>query len=175
MYIVTTSKITGLNSCYLQSSFTTMLLVLPLMSLYSSLIRNIIQTSLFTLNIILLFSKPMLQILMSYKVLSKPKSLWPNSVIRNLLMHNVLLLLISKQVIKSLSRLSSFKPLGLQKNSLKNISDPMKSSLSLALYLLLSVFQSPCALFIQFSMCPCLNLPHPTFSPREYNWPLLQS
>ena len=32
-----------------------------------------------------------------------------------------------------------------------------------------------CALFIQSSMCPCLNLPHPTLSPREYSWPPLQS
>jgi len=37
------------------------------------------------------------------------------------------------------------------------------------------VFQSLCALFIQSSMCPCSNLPHPILSPREYSWPPLQS
>ena len=52
---------------------------------------------------------------------------------------------------KSLLRLSSSEPLGLQRNSPKNISDPTKSSLSLALYHSLSVFQSLCTLFTQSS------------------------
>ena len=69
----------------------------------------------------------------------------------------------------------SSEPLGLQRNSPKNISDPTKSLPSLVLYRSLSVFQSPCALFIQSSMCQCLNPPHPTLSPREYSRPLLQS
>jgi len=43
------------------------------------------------------------------------------------------------------------------------------------IYRSLSVFQSSCALSIQSSMCPCLNLPHPTLSPREYSRPPLQS
>ena len=128
-------------------------------------------------NEILLPPKPttLLQTSMNYRVLSKLKSPQPNSVIRNLLMHNISLLLISKQMTKSLSRLSSSKLLGLQKNSLKNISDPTKLLPSLVLYCSLSVFQSLCALFIQSSICPCLNLPCPTLSPREYNCPLLQS
>ena len=148
MYIVTTSKITGLNSCYLQSSFTTMLLVLPLMSLYSSLIRNIIQTSLFTLNIILLFSKPMLQILMSYKVLSKLRLLQPNNTIRSLLVCNIFLYLISKQVIKSLLKLNSLRLSSLQRNYPKNILNLMKLFSSLILYCLPSIFQSLYILYI---------------------------
>ena len=129
------------------------------------------------LNIILFPPEPVtsLQILMNYRVPSKLKSLQPNSVIRNPLMHDIPLLLISKQVTKSLSRLSSSKPPGLQRNSPKNISDLMKSSLILALYCLLSIFQSPCALSIQSSMCPCLNLSHLTLSLREYSQPPLQS
>ena len=59
VYIVTTSKITGPNSYLLQSLPTIMLWVLLLVFLYSLLIRNIIQTSLFTLNTILLPPKPM--------------------------------------------------------------------------------------------------------------------
>ena len=54
-------------------------------------------------------------------------------------------------------------------------SDPMKSLSSLVLYHSLSVFQSPCALFIQSSMCQCSNSPYPTLSLREYSQPLLQS
>ena len=57
----------------------------------------------------------------------------------------------------------------------KNISDPMKSLSSLVFYYSLSIFQSPCTLFIQSSMCQCSNLSHPTLSPREYSWSLLQS
>ena len=83
---------------------------------------------------------------MNYRISSKLKSLRPNSIIRNPLMCNVPLLLISKYVTKSLSRLSSSEPLGLQRNSLKNILDPMKSLPSLVLYRSLSIFQSPCAL-----------------------------
>ena len=86
-------------------------------------------------------------------------------------MHDVFLLLISKEMTKSLSRLSSSKPLGLQRNSPKNILDPTKSLSSLVLYRSLSIFQSLCALFIQSSMCPCLNLLHPTLSPML--WQLL--
>ena len=177
IYIVTTSKITSPNFYLLQSLPTIMLQVLLPVFLYSLLIRNIIQTSLFTLNAILLSLKPItsLQILMNYRVLSKLKFLQPNSVIRNLLMRDISPLLISKQVTKSLSRLSSFKLLSLQRNSPKNTSDSTKSSLSLTLYHSLSVFQSPCALFILYSMCPCLNLLHPTLFPRKYNQPLLQS
>ena len=153
-----------------------MLQVLLLMFPHSLLIRNITQISLFTPNVILLSPEPatLLQISITYRVPLKLKSLWPNSVIRNPLMCDVLLLLILKQVTKSLSRPSSSKPLSLQRNSLKNISDPMKSLSSLVLYYSLSVFQSLYALFIQYSMCPCLNSPCPTLSLREYNWPLLQ-
>ena len=148
-----------------------MLRVLLLVFSHSLLIRNIIQTSLFILNTILLPSKPMtsLQISMNYRVPLKLKSLWPNNIIRNLLIHDIPLLLILMQIIKSLSRLSSSELLGLQKNSPKNTSDPMKSLFSLVLYHLPSIFQSPCALFTQFSMCPYLNLPYLTLSPREYN------
>ena len=63
-------------------------------------------------------------------------------------------------------RFSSSEPLSLQRNSLKNTSDPTKSLLSLVLYHSLSSFQSLCALFIQFSMCPYSNPPYPTLSPR---------
>ena len=63
---------------------------------------------------------------MNYKVLLQLKSPQPNSVIKNLLMHNILLLLISKQVTKSLSRLSSSEPLSLQRNSLKKYLRPYK-------------------------------------------------
>ena len=55
----------------------------------------------------------LLQILMSYKVPSKLKSLWPNRIIRSLLMRNVSPLLISKQVTKWPSKKLSekyFKP-----------------------------------------------------------------
>ena len=140
---------------------------------HSLLIRDIIRTSLFTLNAILLSPEPMtsLQISMSYRVPSKLKSPWSNSIIRNLLMCNVLPLLISKQVTKFLSRLSSSKSLGLQRNSLKNISDPTKSLPSLVHYFSPSTFQSSCTLFIQSSMCPCSNPPCPILSPREYNQP----
>ena len=154
-----------------------MLQVLLLVFLHFLLIRDIIQTSLFTLNVILLPFKltTLSQILMNYRVPSKLKSLWSNSIIRNLLMCDISLLLISKYVTKFLSRLSSSKPLGLQRNSLKNILDPIKSLPSLVLYFLLSVFQSSCALFILYSICPCSDLPHPTLSLREYNQPLFQS
>ena len=177
IYIVTTSKTTGPNSYLLWSLPIIMLQVLLLVFLHSLLIRDIIQTSLFTLNMILLPPKPVTspQISINYRVLSKLKSLQPNSIIRNLLMHGVLPLLILKQVTKSLSRLSSSKPPGLQRNFPKNISDPTKSSLSLALYCSLSIFQSLCTLSIQSSICSCLNPPYPTLSLREYSWPLLQS
>ena len=177
VYIVTTSKTIGPNFYFLRSLPTIMLQVLLPVFLYSLLIRNIIQTLLFTPNIILLPSKSMTspQILMSYRVPSKLKSPWPNRVIRNPLMCNILPLLISKQVTKSLLKLSFSKPLGLQRNSLKNISDPTKSLLSLTLYCLLSIFQSLCTQFIQSSICPYLNPPYPTLSLREYNQPLLQS
>ena len=176
MYIVTTSKTTGPNSCLLQSLSTIILQVLLPVFLYSSLIRDIIQTLLFTPNAILFPLKPitLLQISINYRVPSKLKSLQFNSLVRNPLMHNVPPLLISKQVTKSLLRLSSSKPLGLQRNSSKNILDPMKSLSSLVLYHSSSVSQSLCALFIQFSMYLCLNLLCLIFSPREYNWPLLQ-
>ena len=138
--------------------------VLLLVFLHSLLIRDIIQTSLFILNAILLPSKPVTlpQTSISYRVPSKLKSLWSNSIIRNLLIYDIPPLLISKQVIKSLSRLSSLKPLSLQKSFLKNISDSTKSFLSLVHYHSLSIFQSLCALSIQFSMYPCSNLPYPT-------------
>ena len=176
MYIVTINKTTSLNSYLLWSLPIIMLQVLLPVSLHSSLIRNIIQTSLFTPNTIFLSSKPTtsLQILINYRVPSKLKSFQPNSIIRNLLMHDIPLLLILKQMTKSLSRLSSSKPLGFQRNSPKNILDLMKSLSNLVLHHSPSIFQSLCALFIQFSMCPCLNPPCPTLSPREYNWPLLQ-
>jgi len=58
MYIVTTSKTTSSNSYLSQSLLTIMLWVLLLVFLHSLLIRNIIQTSLFILNVILLPSKP---------------------------------------------------------------------------------------------------------------------
>ena len=148
-----------------------MLQVLLLVFFYSSLIRNIIQTSLFILYAILLPPKPMtlLQILMSYKVPSKLKSLWPNRIIRNLLIRNIPLLLISKQVTKSLSRYSSSELLGLQRSSLKNISDPMKLFLSLVHYCSSSISQSLCTLSIQFSIYLYLNLLCLTLSPREHN------
>ena len=176
MYIVTTNKITGLNFYLLQSLPIIMLQVLLPVFLYSLPIRDIIQTLLFIQNAILFPSEPMtlLQILMSYKVSSKLKSPWPNSIIKNPLMCNVYLLLISKQVTKSLSRLSSSESLGLQKNFLENILNPMKSSPSLVLYHLPSVFQSPYTLFIQFFMCSYLNLPCSILFLKEHNWPLLQ-
>ena len=175
-YTVITNKITGSNFYLLQSSLITILQVLLSVSLCPLLIRDIIRISLFTLNIILLSPKPitLLQISMSYRVFSKLKSLQLNSVIRSLLMCDILLLLISKQMTKSLSRLSSSKLLGLQRNSLKNISDPTKLFSSPVHYCSSSVSQSLCALSIQFSMCLCLNLLHPTLFPREHNWPLLQ-
>ena len=110
--------------------------------------------SLFTPNAILLSLEPvtLLQISMNYRVPSNLKSPQPNSVIRNLLMCNVPPLLILKQMTKSLSRLSSSEPPGLQRNSSKNILDPTKSSLSLVLYCSLSVFQSPYALVFHVSM-----------------------
>ena len=153
-----------------------MLQVLLLVSLHSSLIKDIIQTSLFILNVILLPPEPMtlLQILINYRVPSKLKSPCSNSIIRNPLMHNVLLLLISKQMTKSLSRLSSSESLGLQGNSLKNTLDSIKSFPSLVFYCLPSISQSLCALFIQFSIYLYLNLPHSILFLREYNWPLLQ-
>ena len=143
--------------------------------LHFLLIMDIIQTLLFTLNVILLPFKliTLPQILMNYKVLSKLKSLWPNSIIRNLLMHDISLLLISKYVTKFLSKPSSSKPLSLQRNSLKNILDLMKSLPSLVLYYSLSVFQSPYTLFILYSICPCSNPLYPTLSLREYNQPLV--
>ena len=104
MYIVTTSKITSLNSYLLRSLPIIMLQVLLLVFFHSLPIRDIIQTLLFTLNTILLPPEPMtsLQISMSYKVSLKLKSLWPNNVIRNPLMCNIPPLLISKQVINFL-------------------------------------------------------------------------
>ena len=176
MYIVTISKTTGLNSYLLWSLLTTMLRVLLLMFLHSSLIRDIIQTSLFTLNVILLppESATLLQILMSYRVSSKLKYLQSNSIIRSLLICNVSSLCIFKYVTKSLLRLSFSEPLGLQRNSPKNILDPMKSFPSLVYYCSLSVSQSLCALSIQFSMCLCSNLLYPILSPKEHNQPPLQ-
>ena len=177
MYIVTTSKTADPNFYLSQRLPTIMPQVLLLVFLYSLLIRDIIQTSLFIPNTILLSPKPMTlpQISMSYRVPLKLKSPQPNSIIRNPLMYDIPPLLILKQVIRFLSRPSSSKPPGLQKNSPKNISDPMKSSLSLALYHSLSSFQSLCALFIQSFIYLCLNPPYPISSLREYNWPLLQS
>ena len=171
VYIVTTSKITSLNSYLSQSLPIIMLQVLLLVFFHSLPIRDIIQTLLFTLNTILLPPEPItsLQISMSYKVSLKLKSLWPNNVIRNPLICNIPPLLISKQVINFLSRLSSSEPLSLQRNFLKNILDLMKSLSSLVYYCSPSVFQSLYALFIQFSICPCLNPPYPTLSPREHN------
>ena len=176
MYIVTTSKTTGLNSYSLWSSLTTIFQVLLPVSLHSLPTKDIIQTSLFTLNAILLSPKPMtlLQILMSYRVLSKLKSLWPNSVIRNLLIYNIPPLLISKQMTKSLSRLSSSELLGLQKSFPKNILDSTKLFSNLVYYCLSSVFQSLYTLSIQFSIYLYSNLLHPTLSLRAYNQPLLQ-
>ena len=123
-----------------------MLQVLLLIFLYSSLIRDIIQILLFILNVILLPPKPviLLQTLMSYKVLSKLRSPQPNSIIRNLLMHNIPLHLISKQITKSLSRLSSSELLGLQKKLSKKYLRPYKimvqpGILSFTLYLLESM------------------------------------
>ena len=176
IYIVTTNKIIGLNSYLLQSLPTIILQVLLLVFFYSLPIRDIIQISLFTLNAILLPSEPAtsLQILMNYKILSKLKFLQSNSVIKYLLMHNISLLLISKQVTKSLLRLSSSESLSLQKSFPKNISNPIKLFSSLVYYHSPSVSQSPCTLSIQFIMCLYLNMPYPTLSPREYNWPLLQ-
>ena len=120
-----------------------------------------------TLNAILLFYKPMtsLQILINYKVPLKLKSPQPNSIIRNLLIYNIPLLLISKQITKSLSRFSFSEPLGL----LKDISDSMKSFPSLVHYCLHFIFQSSCVLSIQFSIYLYLNLLHPTLSLKEYN------
>ena len=69
---------------------------------------------------------------------------------------------------------SLFLTFGLQRNSLKNILDPMKSLPSLVYYYSPSTFQSLCTLFIQSSMCPCLNLLCSTLSLREHNWSLLQ-
>ena len=155
VYIVTTSKITSLNSYLSQSLPIIMLQVLLLVFFHSLPIRDIIQTLLFTLNTILLPPEPItsLQISMSYRELSKLKYPWLNNIIRNLLMHNVPLLLISKQMTKFVSRLSSSEPLSLQRNFPINTLDPMKLLLSLVLYYSSSVFQSPYALFIQFSMC----------------------
>ena len=115
IYIIITSKITGPNSYLLWSLPTIMLQVLLSVFPHSLLIRDIIQISQFTLNTILLLPEPttLPQILMNYRVLSKLKSPWPNSVIRNLLMHDVPLLLILKQITKSLSKLSSFELLSL--------------------------------------------------------------
>ena len=58
IYIVITSKTTGLNSYLLQSLLTTMLQVLLMMFLHYSLIRDIIQILPFTLSVILLPPKP---------------------------------------------------------------------------------------------------------------------
>ena len=68
------------QSKLLQSSLTIMLEVLLLVFLHFLLIRDIIQTSPFTLNTILLSPKSMtlLQISMSYRIPSKLKSLQPN-------------------------------------------------------------------------------------------------
>ena len=58
-----------------------------------------------------------------------------------------------------MSRPSSSKLLSLQRNSPKNISDPIKSLPSLVLYCLLSIFQSPCTLFIQYhSVYPVFHM-----------------
>ena len=138
---------------------------------YSLLIRNIIQTSLFTLNTILLPPKPitLLQISMSYRVPLKLKFPQLNSIIRNPLIYDILPLLIFKQVIKSLKRLSFSRSLSLQRNSPKNILDSIKSLPSLVHYYSFSISQSLCVLFIQFSMYPYLNLPCPIPSLREHN------
>ena len=79
--------------------------------LYFSLIKNIIQILLFILNVILLLSKPMtlLQILINYRVLSKLRFLWPNSIIRSLLMCDVSSHLILKQIIKVFVKAQLFK------------------------------------------------------------------
>ena len=66
-----------------------------------------------------------------------------------------------------------FWTLSLQRNSPKNISDPMKLLPNLVHYCSPSTFQSPCTLFIQPSIYPCSNLLHLILSPREYNWHLL--
>ena len=102
MYIVTTSKTTGLNSYLMWSLPTIMLRVQLPVFLDSLLIRDIIQTSLFTLNAILLPPEPMTspQISMNYRIPLKLKSPRPNSATRNLLMHNAPLLLISKNSLK---------------------------------------------------------------------------
>ena len=176
MYIVITSKTTGLNFYLLQNLLITMLQALLLVFFHFLLIRGIIQILLFTLNAILLPSKltTLLQISMSYRVPSKLKSLQPNNIIRNLLMHNISPLLILKQITNSLSKLSSSELPSLQKSFLKNILNFMKPFLSLVHYYSLSIFQILCTLSIQFSMCLCSNLPHPTFSPREHNQPSYQ-
>ena len=117
MYIVITSKTTGLNFYLLQNLLITMLQALLLVFFHFLLIRGIIQILLFTLNAILLSSKliTLLQISMSYRVPSKLKSLQPNNIIRNLLMHNISPLLILKQITNSLSKLSSSELPSLQK------------------------------------------------------------
>ena len=155
VYTVITNKTTGPNSYLLQSSLITILQVLLLVSLCPLLIRDIIQISLFTLNIILFSPEPMtlLQISMSYRVFSKLKSPQLNSVIRSPLMCDILLLLISKQMTKSLSRLSSSKLLGLQRNSLKKYLRPYKiifqpSTLLFIFYLPESV----CSIHLVFHM-----------------------
>ena len=73
---------------------------------------------------------------MSYKVLSKLRFPWSNSIIRNLLIYDVLPHLISKYIAKSLSKLSSLELLSLQKSSPKNILDLIKSFSSLVYYYL---------------------------------------
>ena len=150
--------------------------MLLLVFLHSLLIRNIIQISPFTLNIILLSSKSitLLQILMNYRVPSKLKSPQPNSIIRNPLIYDISLYLISKQVTKSLSRYSFLKLFSLQKSFPKNILDLMESFSSLVYYHLLSTSQSLSTLSIQFSICPCLNLSYQTLFLKEYNQPLYQ-
>ena len=111
IYIITTSKITSPNFYLSQSLPTIMLQVLLLVFLHSLLIRDIIQTSLFIPNAILLPPEPATspQISMNYEVLSKLKSPRPNSIIRNPLMGNIPLLLISKQVTKFLSKAKFFQ------------------------------------------------------------------
>jgi len=99
---------------------------------------------------------------MSCRVPLKLKSLWSDSIIGSLLMHNIPLLLILKYVIKSLLKLSPSEPLGLQKSFPKNILDPMKLFSSLVHYCLLSVFQSLCTLSIWFSMCLSNSFPERT-------------
>ena len=150
--------------------------MLLLVSLYSLLIRNIIQISLYILNTILLSFEPITlpQISISYRISSKLRSPQPNSVIRSPLIYNIFPYLILKQVIKFLLRLNSLELLNSQRSYLKNTSDLIKSSLSLVLYCLSSVSQSLYILCIQSSISLCLNQLFSILSPREHNQLLYQ-